>query len=194
VGWEMAWVAGRAGQRFVWFAVLDRRPLGYVSCMDEIDLTAPALVCTLSPSPAESSTLLLAYQVLDELAQHGFGAAGRCFASSITTSNRASNSIWGRGNAWLAIREQIMTADILLISTPTWMSQHSSVCGRVLERLDAELSETDDEGRLQTYGNVGAPPVVGNEDGADAISAALFQTLNDVGCTIPAGARHVLER
>ncbi len=80
-----------------------------------------------------------------------------------------------------------MGVNILLISTPTWMGQHSSVCMRVLERLDAELSEKDDEGRLQTYGKVGIAAIVGNEDGAHAISAALFQTLDDVGFTIPAG-------
>jgi hypothetical protein len=58
----------------------------------------------------------------------------------------------------------------------------------MLERLDAELSEKDDEGRLRTYGKVAVAAVVGNEDGAHHISAILFQALNDVGFTIPAGA------
>jgi hypothetical protein len=66
------------------------------------------------------------------------------------------------------------------------MGQHSSVCQRVLERLDAELSETDDEGRLLTYGKVAIAVVVGNEDGAHKISADLFHALNDVGFTIAA--------
>ncbi len=68
------------------------------------------------------------------------------------------------------------------------MGQHSSVCMRVLERLDAELSATDDEGRLQIYPRVAVAVVVGNEDGAHAISASLYQALNDVGFTIPAQA------
>jgi hypothetical protein len=56
----------------------------------------------------------------------------------------------------------------------------------VLERLDAELSETDDEGRPLTFGKVAVAVVVGNEDGAHHISGILYQCLNDVGFTIPA--------
>jgi multimeric flavodoxin WrbA len=93
----------------------------------------------------------------------------------------------GDGDAWPSIRDKVIAADILIMATPTWMGQHSSVCQRVLERLDAELSEKDDRGRLLTYGKVAAAVVVGNEDGAHHISAVLFQTLNDVGFTIPAG-------
>jgi hypothetical protein len=61
------------------------------------------------------------------------------------------------------------------------------VCQRVLERLDAELSEKDEQGRLLTYGKVALAAVVGNEDGAHHIVAVLFQCLNDVGFSIPAG-------
>jgi hypothetical protein len=56
----------------------------------------------------------------------------------------------------------------------------------VLERLDAELSETDDQGRMETYGKVGALGVVGNEDGAHHVTAEVYQALSDVGFTIPA--------
>jgi hypothetical protein len=62
----------------------------------------------------------------------------------------------------------------------------SSVAQRVLERLDAELSETDDAGRPILTGKVAVATVVGNEDGAHKIVADLFQALNDVGYTIPA--------
>lgn len=58
----------------------------------------------------------------------------------------------------------------------------------VLERLDAELSETDDEGRMLTFGKVGALAVVGNEDGAHHVTAEVYQALSDVGFTIPANA------
>ena len=62
----------------------------------------------------------------------------------------------------------------------------SSVAQRVLERLDGELSETDDSGRPVISGKVAVAVVVGNEDGAHKISADLFQALNDVGFTIAA--------
>ncbi len=54
--------------------------------------------------------------------------------------------------------------------------------------MDAFLEETDDEGRMVSYGRVAAVAVVGNEDGAHHVSAELFQALNDVGFTIPANA------
>ena len=70
--------------------------------------------------------------------------------------------------------------------TPTWLGQHSSIAQRVLERLDAELSETDADGRPTLFDKVAVAGVVGNEDGAHHITAVLFQARNDVGFTVPA--------
>ena len=83
----------------------------------------------------------------------------------------------------------ILDADILVLGTPVWMGQPSTVAKRVLERLDAFLGETDDAGRIDPA-TTGWPcvAVVGNEDGAHHVSAELFQALNDVGFTLPAGA------
>jgi multimeric flavodoxin WrbA len=92
----------------------------------------------------------------------------------------------GDGDEWPAIREQLMAADILIVSTPTWVGHMSSVAQRVLERLDGELSETDDSGRPLITGKVAVTAVVGNEDGAHKITADLMQGLNDMGFTIPA--------
>ncbi|WP_122263523.1 flavodoxin family protein [Ornithinimicrobium cerasi] len=150
----------------------------------DVPLTALVLNCTLSPSPAESSTGLLGQQVLDALATHGVtGSQVRVVDHDVRPGVELD---MGDGDAWPGIREQVMAADILVLGTPTWMGQHSSVAQRVLERLDAELSEEDDEGRLLTFGKVAVAVVVGNEDGAHHISAILFQALNDVGFTIPA--------
>jgi multimeric flavodoxin WrbA len=90
----------------------------------------------------------------------------------------------GDGDEWPGIREKVLAADILVIATPIWMGQPSSVAKLVLERLDAELSETDDQGRLSTYGRVAAVAVVGNEDGAHHVTAELLQGLNDVGFSV----------
>ncbi len=147
-------------------------------------LTALALVCSLKPSPARSSTELLARQVLDEMQAHGVsGSLVRVVDHDVKPGVELD---MGDGDAWPGIREQIIASDILVLATPTWMGQHSSVCMRVLERLDAELSETDDQGRLQVYPRVAVAVIVGNEDGAHRITADLFQALNDVGFTIPA--------
>jgi multimeric flavodoxin WrbA len=147
-------------------------------------LSALALVCTLTPSPGDSSTQLIAEHVLEALEGHGVtGSAVRVVDHDVKPGVQLD---MGEGDAWPALREQVMAADILVLATPTWLGQHSSVCQRVLERLDAELSEKDDDGRLCTYGKVALVAVVGNEDGAHHITAVLFQALNDVGFTIPA--------
>lgn len=150
------------------------------------DLTAVVLVGTLTPSPAASSSELLGRQVLDALGDHGVtGTVIRLVDHDVKPGVEKD---MGEGDAWPAIREQVLAADILVLATPIWMGQPSSVTKRALERLDAELSETDDQGRLLTYGKVAAVAVVGNEDGAHHTSAELFQALNDVGFTVPAAA------
>lgn len=45
-----------------------------------------------------------------------------------------------------------MKSNILVIATPLWLGQLSSVANMVLERLDSELSQTEKQGRLLTYG------------------------------------------
>jgi multimeric flavodoxin WrbA len=148
------------------------------------DLTALVLVGTLTPSPAPSSSELLGRQVLEALGQHGVvGTVVRLVDHDIKPGVQTD---MGPGDAWPAIRQQVLAADILVLATPIWMGQPSSVTKRALERLDAELSEKDDEGRLLTYGKVAVVAVVGNEDGAHHTSAELFQALDDVGFTIPA--------
>lgn len=94
----------------------------------------------------------------------------------------------GEGDDWPALREKILAHDILIFGGPIWMGQIGSIAKRVLERMDAFLSETDDEGRMPSYGKVAVAAIVGNEDGAHWSSAQLFQSLNDTGWTIPAVA------
>ena len=94
----------------------------------------------------------------------------------------------GEGDEWPVLREKILAHDILVFGGPIWMGQIGSVAKRVLERMDAFLGETDDAGRMPSYGKVAVAAIVGNEDGAHWSSAQLFQSLNDTGWTIPAVA------
>lgn len=154
--------------------------------MSDSDLTALVLVGTLTPSPERSSSQLLGEQVLADLVKHGVdGSVVRLVDHDVRPGVLVD---MGPGDAWPAIREQMLDADILVLATPIWMGQPSSVIKRALERLDGELSEKDEQGRLLTYGKVAAVAVVGNEDGAHHVSAELFQALNDVGFSLAAGA------
>jgi multimeric flavodoxin WrbA len=147
-------------------------------------LRALALVCTLKASPAPSSSDLMARQVLERLAEHGVtGDVLRVVDHDVKPGVEID---MGEGDAWPGIREQLMAADILIVSTPTWVGHMSSVAQRVLERLDGELSETDGSGRPLVTGKVAVTVVVGNEDGAHKITADLMQGLDDIGFTIPA--------
>ncbi|MDT0328401.1 flavodoxin family protein [Nocardiopsis lambiniae] len=147
-------------------------------------LNALALVCSLKPSPAPSSSELMARQVLDALAEQGVtGGSVRVVDFDVRPGVETD---MGGGDAWPGIRRRVLDTDILVVSTPTWVGHMSSVAQRVLERLDAELSETDDGGRPSMFGKVAVTAVVGNEDGAHKITADLFQALGDIGFTIPA--------
>ncbi|MFD6973192.1 flavodoxin family protein [Streptomyces sp. NPDC059949] len=149
-------------------------------------LRAVALVCTLSPSPAPSSSQLLAEQTMAALADHG--VTGKTIRIADHDVKSGVKTDMGDGDAWPEIRDTVLGCDILVLSTPIWLGHVSSIAQRVLERLDAEISETDDEGRMLTYGKVAAVCVVGNEDGAHKVSADLFQGLNDVGFSLAPNA------
>ena len=94
----------------------------------------------------------------------------------------------GEGDEWPSIRSKILAADVLIFGTPIWMGQPSSIAKRAMERMDAFLGETDDAGRTPAYGKVAVFAIVGNEDGAHFSTAAMAQSLNDVGWTIPAAS------
>ncbi|WP_030960357.1 flavodoxin family protein [Streptomyces sp. NRRL S-378] len=149
-------------------------------------LRAVALVCTLTPSPAPSSSQLLAEQTMAALAEHG--VTGKTIRIADHDVKPGVQTDMGDGDAWPEIRDTVLGTDILILSTPIWLGHPSSTAQRVLERLNAEISESDDQGRMLTYGKVAAVCVVGNEDGAHKVSADLFQGLNDVGFSLAPNA------
>src|SRR4051812_18526147 len=88
-------------------------------------LTALALICTLTPSPAESSSELLASQILEALGHHGVeGSSIRVVDHDVKPGVEID---MGEGDEWPSIRERILAADILVISTPTWVGHLSSI-------------------------------------------------------------------
>lgn len=148
------------------------------------NLTALALVCSLKRRPAGSSSELIADQVCENLKVLGVGTETLRCADYVIEPGVETDM--GGDDQWPPIREKVLAADILLLSTPVWLGHPSSIAQRVLERLDAELSNTDDAGRPVLAGKVALVSVVGNEDGAHKTVADLFQALNDVGYSIPA--------
>ncbi len=139
-----------------------------------------------SASSESSSTGKLLELIAEEFKKHGVETETIRLADHDIKPGVTSDE--GEGDAWPKIRKKVLEADILLIGTPIWLGQPSSVCKRALERMDAFLEETDDQGRMVSYGKVAAVAVVGNEDGAHHVSAEVYQALNDVGFTVAANA------
>lgn len=147
-------------------------------------LRALVLNCTLKPSPEASSCEVLGRQITDFL-----GRLGADYTSIRVVDHVVSPGVttdMGGADEWPTLREQVLAADIVVLLSPIWLGQHSSVAQRVLERLDAELSETDATGRPVLFDKVAVAAVLGNEDGAHHVVGIFYQALSDVGFTVPA--------
>ncbi|MDX1450550.1 MAG: flavodoxin family protein [Acidimicrobiia bacterium] len=88
-------------------------------------------------------------------------------------------------DGWPALFERVMAADILVIGTPIWLGEKSSVCTRLIERLYANSGRLNDEGQYAYYGRVGGCIVTGNEDGIKHCSMSILYGLQHLGYTIP---------
>jgi multimeric flavodoxin WrbA len=149
-------------------------------------MRAVVLNCTLKMSPEPSNTEALARVLVREW--EAAGIATEVIRLVDRDVKPGTESDMGPGDAWPAIRERIVDADILLIATPTWLGQQSSVCMRALERMDAMLSETKPDGRPLAFDKVAGVVVTGNEDGAHHIVGTVAQALIDIGFTVPGQA------
>lgn len=92
------------------------------------------------------------------------------------------------GDAWPGVHDRLLESELLVIASPTWLGGPSSVAQGVLERMDAMMSETDDEGRPVACNRVAGVVVTGHEDGAHHVINEITGALEDIGYTIPGQA------
>jgi len=151
-------------------------------------LKAIALNCTLKADPQETSSTDAMIAVLEKAFTDRKVDLTETVRVAALNIKPGVTSDEGPGDDWPKLRAKILEHDILIFGGPIWMGQVGSIAKRVMERMDAFLSETDDKGRMPSYGKVAVAAIVGNEDGAHFSSAQIFQSLNDVGWTIPAVA------
>jgi multimeric flavodoxin WrbA len=149
-------------------------------------LNALILNCTLKRSPEASNTEALASVLSAALADGGAACETIRVVDHDVLPGVSSDE--GDGDAWPAIRAKVVASEILVLATPTWFGQPSSVVKRVLERMDAMLSETGEGGLPVAFNRVAGFVVTGNEDGAHHVIAELAQAVNDIGYTVPAQA------
>ncbi len=86
---------------------------------------------------------------------------------------------------WPEIYEKVKRADILVISSPIWLGEKSSVCTKVIERLYSTSSDLNEAGQYAYYGRVGGCLITGNEDGVKHCSMNILYSLQHLGYTIP---------
>ena len=86
---------------------------------------------------------------------------------------------------WPAIYQKVLDAHILVLGSPIWLGERSSVCTHVIERLYANSADLNDEGQYAYYGRVGGCLITGNEDGIKHCSMGILYALQHLGYTIP---------
>jgi len=146
-------------------------------------MRAVVLNCTLKPSPQPSNTEQLARVVVEALEGHGVEVSTIRLADHDIPPGVESDL--GGTDEWPAVRRAVLDAEILVVATPTWVGHPSSVAQKMLERMDAMISETDDAGRPVAYNHVAGVVVTGNEDGAHHVISEIQGGLVDIGFTIP---------
>jgi multimeric flavodoxin WrbA len=150
------------------------------------EMRALVLNCTLKPSPAASNTEALAEVVVSALREQDVEVdAVRVVDRHVPPGVETD---LGERDEWPQIRAQLDRSDILVMATPTWLGQPSSVAKLVLERMDSMISETKDDGTYAAYNKVAGVVVTGNEDGAHHVISAVAGALIDIGFTVPGQA------
>lgn len=86
---------------------------------------------------------------------------------------------------WPRLCAKVMAADILVIGTPIWLGEESSVCRRLIERLYGESGKHNDKGQYVYYGKAGGCIITGNEDGIKHCAMTILYALQHLGFTIP---------
>lgn len=86
---------------------------------------------------------------------------------------------------WPSIYEKVKSADILVIGSPIWLGEKSSVCTQVIERLYSTSSDLNDKGQYAYYGRVGGCLITGNEDGVKHCAMNILYSLQHLGYSIP---------
>lgn len=164
-----------------------QRQLCAESRWDFSDLRALFLNCTLKKSPNLSHT-----QGLIDISQAIMKANGVSvevlrpvdFKLAFGVYPDMTEHGWDHDD-WPKIFEKVKAADILVITSPIWLGEKSSVCTQVIERLYAQSSELNDAGQYAYYGRVGGCLITGNEDGAKHCSMNILYSLQHLGFVIP---------
>ena len=154
---------------------------------DITDLRALFINCTLKRSPELSHTQGLADISMEIMRRQGVQVGAiRAVDHDIATGvwPDMTEHGWER-DEWPAIFEHVQAAHILVLCTPIWLGEKSSVCTQVIERLYGNSHLLNEQGQYAYYGRVGGCLVTGNEDGVKHCSMNVLYSLQHLGYVIP---------
>lgn len=146
-------------------------------------MTALFLNCTLKRSPETSHTQGLIDRAREIMEAEGVTTRSIRLVDHVVGHGMARDT--GHGDTWPAIYEQVMDADILVIGTPIWLGEMSSLAVKAIERLYATSSDRNDKGQYVYYNKVGGAIATGNEDGGKHVCRAILYALQHIGFTVP---------
>ena len=157
------------------------------STWDFSKLRALFISCTLKRSPETSNTEGLAAISIEIMRRNGVTvdlvrAVDHEIAPGVWPDMTEHG--WDRDD-WPTIFEQVMAADILVLCTPIWLGEKSSICTQVIERLYGNSHLLNEAGQYAYYGRVGGCLVTGNEDGVKHCAMNILYSLQHLGYVIP---------
>lgn len=155
--------------------------------LDFSDLRAAFINCTLKRSPEVSNTAGLMDDAASIMRAHGvtvdeIRAVDHELAPGVYPDMTEHG--WERDD-WPGLADRVLAADILVIGTPIWLGDKSSVCTRVIERLYSLSGQLNERGQYRYYGRAAGVVVTGNEDGIKHVAMNVLYSLQHLGYTIP---------
>ncbi|HEY2141282.1 MAG TPA: flavodoxin family protein [Solirubrobacteraceae bacterium] len=150
-------------------------------------LRALFINCTLKPSPEVSNTQALADISVEIMERNGVSVeVVRAVDHAIATGVQPDMTEHGADrDEWPEIYEQVRAADILVLLSPIWLGEKSSVCTRVIERLYGNSHLLNEHDQYAYYGGTAGCLITGNEDGAKHCSMNILYSLQHLGYVIP---------
>jgi len=158
-----------------------------MTTFDVADLRALFINCTLKPTPEVSNTQRLMDNAIAIMRSNGVAIDEvRAVDHEIPPGVQPDMTEHGFAqDDWPAIQRRVFDADILVVGTPIWLGDKSSICTRVIERLYGYSGQLNEHGQWIYYGRVGGVVVTGNEDGIKHVAMNVLYSLQHLGYVIP---------
>lgn len=155
--------------------------------IDFSSLSALYINCTLKKTPDQSHTQGLMDVSMDIMKNEGVSVENiRLVDHDIAYGVYPDMTEHGVDtDEWPSIYEKVKNADILIIGTPIWLGEKSSVATKLIERLYAMSGMQNDKGQYIYYGKAGGCVITGNEDGIKHCAMGMLYALQHLGYSIP---------